>query len=106
MDSAHEQAAKRRYALKAKLSPAQQKDAEAQIAAAAKAPASADFGPDYAAPPVPNAAFAAIFPRDPADHLAGAIALDGPAVLPQFRVDASGFGAVKAGSGKATTQNW
>lgn len=105
-DSSHEEAAKRRDALKAKLSPVQKKDAEAQIAAAAKAAAPADSGPDYAAPPVPNAAFAAIFPRDSADRLAGAIALDGPAVPPQFRVDASSFGPVKAGSGKATTQNW
>ena len=105
-DSSHEEAAKRRDALKAKLSPAQQKDADAQIAAAAKAAPPADSGPDYAAPPVPNAAFAAIFPRDPADRLAGAVAIDGPAVPPQFRVDASGFGAVKASAGKATTQNW
>ena len=105
-DSAHEEAVKRRDALKPKLSAAQKKEAEAQIAAAAKAAAPADSGPDYAAPPVPNAAFAAIFPRDPADRLAGAIALEGPAVPPQFRVDASGFGAVKMGAGKATTQNW
>ena len=105
-DAPHEEAAKRRDALKAKLSPAQLKDAEAQIAAAAKAAAPADSGPDYAAPPVPDAAFAAIFPRDAADRLAGAIALEGPAVPPQFRVDASGFGAVKASAGKATTPNW
>ena len=105
-DSSHEEAAKRRDALKAKLSPAQQKDAEAQIAAAAKAAPPADSGPDYAAPPVPNAAFAAIFPRDSADRLAGAIALEGPAVPSQFRVDASGFGAVKASAGKATSPSW
>ena len=105
-DSAHEEAAKPRDALKAKLSPAQMKEAEAQIAAAAKAAAAADSGPDYAAPPVPDAAFAAIFPRDAADRLAGAIALEGPAVPPRFRVDASGFGAVKMGAGKATTPNW
>lgn len=104
-DASHEEAAKRRDALKAKLSPAQQKDSEAQIAAAAKAAPPADSGPDYAAPPVPNAAFAAIFPRDSADRLAGVIALDGPAVPPQFRVDAS-FGAVKASAGKATTPSW
>ena len=72
----------------------------------AKAAAPADSGPDYAAPPVPDAAFAAIFPRDAADRLAGAIALEGPAVPPRFRVDASGFGAVKMGAGKATTPNW
>ena len=105
-ESSHEEAAKRRNALKAKLSPAQMKDAEAQIAAAAKATPPVDAGPDYAAPPVPNAAFAAIFPRDDADRLAGVIALDGPAVPPQFRVEGSGFGAVKASAGKATTQNW
>ena len=105
-DSSHEEAAKRRDALKAKLAPAQKKEADAQIAAAAKAAPPADSGPDYAAPPVPNAAFAAIFPRDPAERLAGAVALDGPAVPPQLRVDASGFGPVKASAGKATTQNW
>ncbi len=105
-EASHEEAGKRRDALKAKLSPAQKKDAEAQIAAAAKAAPPADSGPDYAAPPVPSPAFAAIFPRDSADRLAGAIALDGPAVPPQFRVDASGFGAVKASAGKATTPNW
>ncbi len=105
-DAGHEEAGKHRDALKPKLSPAQQKDADAQIAAAANAASPADSGPDYAAPPVPNAAFAAIFPRDSADRLAGAIALDGPAVPPQFRVDASGFGAVKASAGKASTQTW
>ena len=105
-DASHEEAAKRRDALKAKLSPAQQKEADAQIATAAKAVATVDAGPDYAAPPVPNAAFAAIFPRDPAERLAGVLALEGPAVPPQFRVDASGFGAVKASAGKASTQNW
>ncbi|MEO7319569.1 MAG: tetratricopeptide repeat protein [Chthoniobacteraceae bacterium] len=105
-ESSHEEAGKRRDALKAKLSPAQMKEAEAQIAAAAKAAPPVDAGPDYAAPPVPNAAFAAIFPRDDAERLAGAIALDGPAVPPQFRVEGSGFGAVKASAGKATTQNW
>ena len=105
-DASHEEAGKRRDALKAKLSPAQQKEADAQIAAAAKGAQPADSGPDYAAPPIPNAAFAAIFPRDSADRLAGAIALEGPAVPPQFRVDASGFGAVKASAGKATAPNW
>ena len=105
-EASHEEAVKRRDALKAKLSPAQLKNAEAQIAAAAKVAPPADSGPDYAAPPVPNAAFAAIFPRDSADRLAGAIALEGAAVPPQYRVDASGFGAVKASAGKATTQNW
>ena len=105
-DAPHEEAAKRRDGLKAKLSPAQQKDADAQIAAALQAEPPVDKGPDYAAPPVPNAAFAAIFPRDGADRLAGAIVLEGPAVPPQFRVEGSGFGAVKASAGKATTQNW
>ena len=105
-DTSHEEAGKRRDALKAKLSPAQLREAAAQIAAAAKAAPPADSGPDYAAPPVPNAAFAAIFPRDPADRLAGVLALEGPAVPPQFRVDASGFGAVKASAGKATSPNW
>ena len=37
VDSSHEEAAKHRDALKAKLSPAQQRDADAQIAAATKA---------------------------------------------------------------------
>ena len=105
-EAPHEEAAKRRDALKAKLSPAQQKDAGAQIAAALQAEPPVDKGPDYAAPPVPSAAFAAIFPRDGADRLAGAIVLDGPAVPPQFRVEGSGFGSVKASAGKATTQNW
>ena len=105
-EASHEEAAKRRDLLKAKLSPTQMKEAEAQIATAAKAAPLADAGPDYAASPVPNAAFAAIFPRDPAERFAGAIALEGPAVPAQFRVDASGFGAVKASAGKATTQNW
>ncbi len=105
-EAPHEEAAKQRDALKAKLSPAQQKAADAHIAAVAKAVPPAEKGPDYAAPPVPNAAFAAIFPRDGADRLAGAIVLDGPAVPPQFRVEGSGFGAVKASAGKATTQNW
>ena len=105
-DAPHEEAAKRRDALKAKLSPAQKKDADAQIATALKAEPPVDKEPDYAAPPVPNAAFAAIFPRDGADRLAGAIVLDGPAVPAQFRVEGSGFGAVKASAGKATTQNW
>ena len=105
-ESGHEEAAKRREALKTKLSPAQMKEAEEKIAAIKKRPAPADAGPDYASPPVPNAAFAAIFPRDSADRLAGAIALDGPAVPPQYRADASGFGPVKASAGKATTQNW
>ena len=105
-DAGHEEAGKRRDALKAKLSPPQQKEADAQIAAAAKAAPPVESGPDYAAPPVPDAAFAAIFPRDSAERLSGAIAFDGPAVPPQFRVDAGGFGAVKASAGKATTQNW
>ena len=105
-DASHEEAAKRRDGLKAKLSQAQLKEAETQIAAAAKAAPPANQGPDYAAPPVPGTAFAAIFPRDNSDLLAGAIALDGAAVPPQFRVDASGFGAVKASAGKAATQNW
>jgi TPR repeat protein len=105
-ESAHEEAAKRRDALKTKLSPAQIKEAEGKIAAIGKQPAPADSGPDYAAPPVPDAAFAAVFPRDPSERLAGAIALEGPAVPAQFRVDAPNFGPVKMGAGKATTPNW
>ena len=105
-ESGHEEAAKRRDALKAKLSPAQLKEAEGKIATIGKQLAPPDSGPDYAAPPVPDAAFAAVFPRDPAERLAGAIALEGPAVPPQFRVDAPNFGPVKMGAGKATTPNW
>jgi TPR repeat protein len=105
-ESGHEEAAKRRDALKAKLSPAQLKQADERVATIGKQPAPADSGPDYAAPPVPDAAFAAVFPRDPAERLAGAIALEGPAVPAQFRVDAPNFGPVRMGAGKATTPNW
>jgi TPR repeat protein len=98
------EAAKRRDALKARLSPAQLKKAEAAIAAAAKlalpAPAT-----DYFTPPVPDAAFAAKFPSDQSETLAGLLIVTGSAVPPHFTAD-GGTGVVKMSAGKVTQGNW
>jgi TPR repeat protein len=103
-DAPNAEAAKRRDALKAKLTPAHLKNAESAIAAAGKivTPSPAT---DYFTPPVPDAAFAARFPSDRSEAFAGLLIVTGGAVPPQFTAD-GGAGVVKMSAGKVTQGSW